>query len=225
MPSPCSQERSMCQWDVIIRVLLSIQGNAIVLQQYNSRLIISDSVNVSTGTCSSLLDIITWDITLSRAGISGDGSRKRRNASGPEQTRGIAEEFISLARWGSFHPATIVIFVVRAGVTGVTQWRTRTERGACALRGRVGGGSVWRETAQKPVDSPSRACAPPRAGPSFGCSQTPVSQEESPGGNLRADPLCRLPFSSYCPEADSGKSFSSSFSGCTSDTLFILVKI
>lgn len=44
-------------------------------------------------------------------------------------------------------------------------------------------------------------------------------------GKPLADPLHWLPLRSHCSEVTGGSSFSSSFSGCTSDTLFILVKI
>lgn len=48
---------------------------------------------------------------------------------------------------------------------------------------------------------------------------------QKPGREAGADALSRLLPSSYCPGVEGGNSSSSSFSGCTSDTLFILVKI
>lgn len=44
-------------------------------------------------------------------------------------------------------------------------------------------------------------------------------------GKTLADRLRWLPLQSHCSEVTGGSSFSSSFSGYTSDTLFILVKI
>lgn len=52
-----------------------------------------------------------------------------------------------------------------------------------------------------------------------------IDNYEEKARELHTELLNRRLLSSYCSRAEGGKSVSSSFSGCTSDTLFILAKI
>lgn len=96
-------------------------------------------------------------------------------------------------------------------------------RGACLLRAGVGGGSVWRETTQKPS---GRAQWGLRSMPGWSSDvhgHLAVRKKAQEGRSTQT--RLSAPLLRYSPEAEIGKSFSSFFSRCTSDTLFILVKI